>query len=173
MKYYFFLLGIVLFIRCGPAKLKFERPVDTRSRPIALQVKREYDFPQQQLTFHNRFDGARLNGVSQINDSVYRLLITPENVPINNSAYYAFAINSQNTQTIYLQFDYPEEYGHRYVPKQQWNENWITTPKTSLSQVGSRTQLRLENIYGEGLIAAQELQNSGHVAQWIENTTRK
>ena len=171
MKYYFFLLGIVLFIGCGPAKLKFERPVDTRSRPIALQVKREYDFPQQQLTFHNRFDGARLNGVSQINDSVYRLRITPENVPINNSAYYAFAINSQNTQTIYLQFDYPEEYGHRYVPKQQWNENWITTPKTSLSQVGSRTQLRLENIYGEGLIAAQELQNSGHVAQWIENTT--
>ena len=48
----------------------------------------------------------------------------------------------------------------------------MITPKTSLSQVGSRTQLRLENIYGEGLIAAQELQNSGHVAQWVEKQLR-
>ena len=105
MKQLFSLFVLALLLACGPAKVRFERPVDTRSRPIAMQAKRAYAFPQQQLIFHNQFDGARLNGVTQINDSVYSLRITPENIPINNSAYYAFAVNSQTTQTLYLRFD--------------------------------------------------------------------
>ena len=163
---------LLFLLSCSPAKLRFERPVDTRSRPIAFQGKRSYDFPKQQLQFHNQFDGARLNGVTQINDSVYSMRITPENVPINNSAYYAFAVNSQTTQTLYLRFDYPEGFSHRYVPKQNWGQGWRITPEEELSLVDSLTQLKLENVYGEGIIAAQEVQNSGHVAQWVEESIK-
>ena len=172
MKQLFSLFALALLLACGPAKVRFERPVDTRSRPIAMQAKRAYAFPQQQLIFHNQFDGARLNGVTQINDSVYRVRITPENVPINNSAYYAFAVNSQTTQTLYLRFDYPEGYSHRYVPKKNWGEGWRITPEEDLTLVDSITQLQLKNDYGEGIIAAQEVQNSGHVAQWVEESIK-
>jgi len=61
MKQLFSLFAFVLLVACGPAKVRFERPVDTRSRNIALQAKRAYAFPQQQLIFHNQFDCARLN----------------------------------------------------------------------------------------------------------------
>ena len=113
------LIIFFLVVGCGSQEAGFR----TSSRytfpcPISLQVKRSYDFPQQRLSFHNRFDGARLNGVTQVNDSVYSISVMPENTPINNSAYYAFAVNSQIPQTIYLRFDYPEGYTHRYVPKQ-------------------------------------------------------
>ena len=172
MKQLFSLFALVLMLACGPAKVRFERPVDTRSRPIAMQAKRAYAFPQQQLIFHNQFDGARLNGVTQINDSVYSVRITPENIPINNSAYYAFAVNSQTTQTLYLRFDYPEGYSHRYVPKQNWGQGWRITPDEDLALVDSITQLRLNKVYGEGIIAAQEVQNSGHVAQWVEESIK-
>ena len=164
------LIIFFLVVGCGPRKLDFERPADTRSRPITLQAKRSYDFPQQGLSFHNRFDGARLNGVTQVNDSVYSISVMPENTPINNSAYYAFAVNSQIPQTIYLRFDYPEGYTHRYVPKQNWRQGWRITPEEDLTLVDSIPQLKLNDVYGEGIIAAQELQNSSHVAKWVEES---
>ncbi|MGB1449551.1 MAG: hypothetical protein ACPG8F_06895 [Flavobacteriaceae bacterium] len=77
---------------CSPSKVPFERPVDTTSRPINRQIKQRFSFDKAGVSFSNQFDAARLNGVRQKNDSTYRLWITPENSPINNSAYYAFEI---------------------------------------------------------------------------------
>ena len=39
-----------------------------------------------------------------------------------------------------------------------------------MTLVDSITQLRLNKVYGKGIIAAQEVQNSGHVAQWVEKS---
>ncbi len=163
-------LGLLLLILggCSPAKLRFARPVDTRSRPIAFQEKREYAFPAGKISFNNNFDGARLNGVSQANDSTYIVRITPENTPINNSAYYAFEINSTVTQTLYLQFDYPAPYTHRYIPKIKRGAVWQMAQAHQIDTLAGRTQLKLSQLKGKVRVAAQELQNSGHVAQWAK-----
>ena len=100
MKYFIKCFSFFLFLGCGPKKIKFERPVDTRSRPIEFQIKRSYEFPRKEISFNNKFDGARINGVSQINDSIFKIIIKPENTPINNSAYFSFEVSSQSTQTI-------------------------------------------------------------------------
>lgn len=159
---------LFIFISCSPTKLSFKRPVDTSSRPIAFQEKKEYSFPKSGIVFNNDFDAARLNGVKKQNDSTYLVRITPENIPINNSAYYAFEVNSTSTQTLYLQFDYPEPYTHRYHPKINRGEGWVIVEKDQMDTLGGRTQLKLENHYGSLVVAAQEIQNSGHVAQWVE-----
>jgi len=148
--------------------LTFKQPVDTNSRPIAFQEKKQYTFPESGVIFDNDFDGARLNRVIQKNDSTYRVRITPENIPINNSAYYAFEVNSTSTQTLYLQFDYPKPYTHRYRPKINSGEEWVIVKKDQMDTLGGRIQLKLENHYGSLVVAAQEVQNSGQVAQWVE-----
>lgn len=167
MKYFFKCFAFFLLISCGPKKIKFERPVDTSSRPIEFQNKTSYDFPRKEINFNNKFDGARINGVSQINDTIFKIIIKPENTPINNSAYYSFEVSSQSTQTIYLQFDYPQGYSHRYIPKQNWGDGWKITENKDLGLLDDKTLLRLENIYGNGLISAQEIQNSNDVKNWI------
>lgn len=160
----------VLFIvlGCSPAKLRFERPVDTTSRPISFQERTKYTFQENDVVFSNDFDGARLNGVTKQNDSTYRLLITPENIPINNSAYYAFKINSTKAQNLYLQFDYPQPYKHRYIPKINRGNGWTIASYELIDTLEGRTQLKLPQLSGTVVVSAQELQNSGHVAQWAE-----
>ena len=160
--------ALFLVLSCSPAKLRFERPVDTTSRPISFQERTKYSFPENDVVFSNDFDGARLNGVTQQNDSTYRLRITPENIPINNSAYYAFKIKSTKAQNLYLQFDYPPPYTHRYVPKINRGNGWTIAADELIDTLEGRTQLKLTKVNGTVLVSAQELQNSGHVAQWAE-----
>ena len=160
--------ALFLVLSCSPAKLRFERPVDTTSRPISFQERTKYSFPENDVVFSNDFDGARLNGVTQQNDSTYRLRITPENIPINNSAYYAFKIKSTKAQNLYLQFDYPPPYTHRYVPKINRGNGWTIAADELIDTREGRTQLKLTKVNGTVLVSAQELQNSGHVAQWAE-----
>ena len=173
MKKLFFSFLIFTFTNCSPGKLKFKRPVDTTNRPIAFQDKQKFAFPENDIIFSNDFDGARLNGVFRQNDSTYRVLITPENVPINNSAYYAFDINTSATQTIYIQFDYPEPYNHRYKPKVNQGKGWSIAQDDQIDTLDGHTQLKLKDFYGKIIIAAQELQNSGHVAKWALEQVRK
>lgn len=160
--------ALFIVLGCSPAKLRFERPVDTTSRPISFQERTKYSFKENDVVFSNDFDGARLNGVTQQNDSTYRLLITPENIPINNSAYYAFKINSTKAQNLYLQFDYPPPYNHRYIPKINRGNGWTIASYELIDTIDGRTQLKLPQLRGTVVVSAQELQNSGHVAQWAE-----
>ena len=160
--------ALFLVLSCSPAKLRFERPVDTTSRPISIQERTKYSFPENDVVFSNDFDGARLNGVIQQNDSTYRLRITPENIPINNSAYYAFKIKSTEAQNLYLQFDYPPPYTHRYVPKINRGNGWTIAAEELIDTLDGRIQLKLPQLSGTVIVSAQELQNSGHVAQWAE-----
>lgn len=173
MKNLSFSLLLLFLLRCSPAKLRFERPVDTTSRPISFQVKKPYFFPESGIVFNNDFDGARLNGVTQQNDSTYRLNITPENIPINNSAYYAFEIKSTRAQNIYLQFDYPPPYTHRYVPKINRGNGWEIAKDEWIDTLEGRTRLKLAAVKGSTIVTAQELQTSGHVAQWVEEQMTK
>ena len=158
---------ISFFWSCFPARVSFERPVDTSSKEIHFQHKTSYSFEEQNLTFSNEFDGARLNGVNQLNDSVYRLYFTPENNPINNSAYYAFDVFSNEKQNLYIQFSYPDSYTHRYVPKIYQNGRWRNASEEQIDTTGTHYQLQLSSLHGKVRIAAQEVQNSSDVATWI------
>ena len=62
----------------------------------ALQERREWSFadPAPAVTIDNRFSGARVNGCTQVGPHDYRILITPENEPINPSPWYAFRVRA-------------------------------------------------------------------------------
>lgn len=95
-----------------------------KNKSIEKQTKRTFEIKDLNIYASNQFDGARLNKFEKLNDSTVVANITPENTPINNSAYYAFSIWSKVPRTIYLSFKYPPGYSHRYRPKIKINDKW-------------------------------------------------
>ena len=156
---------------CSSLKeVQFKIPVDTTTKNIDKQKRLIYSIDDIGVYASNKFDGARLNGFEKVNDSTVRAIIKPENTPINNSAYYSFKIWSKKEKTIYIQFDYPEGFKHRYIPK-------IKTVSTSWKQMNDENIYIKENFVSVKLdvvrdttwVSAQELITSKDTREWYTN----
>ena len=88
--------------------------VDTRNHAIIPQWRGQQSLGN--ITFDNDFEGARLNGITQNNDTLYTAIIAAENYPINPSPWYAFKVTSKNPRTIWVHLTYLNA-KHRYYPK--------------------------------------------------------
>ena len=167
-------LGLSLaLISCAiTPKVSFENYVDTRSKPIFFQKKQSFSFEEVGVYFSNEFNGARLNSVEQLNDSTYQIGIWPENTPINPSPFYAFKIWSDSQQSLTLQFDYPDGYKHRYIPKIKEDASWIPADSISFQQTDELSSLKLEVNSTPKLISAQELHSSDEVYDWVNELVK-
>lgn len=160
------------------------RPIETTSRPIQKQWKGNFPFENGAIVFSNNFSGARLNGVSQNNDSTFSILITPENEPINPSPWYSFIVSSKRKRTIYINFIYPPRIAHRYYPKlssdalswspidsaDYFEKKRIQSRSDSTSvDVSIRLSLKPDTLW----VSAQELQTFKHVFNWIKEMATK
>ncbi|MBK8967495.1 MAG: hypothetical protein IPM36_12670 [Lewinellaceae bacterium] len=143
----------------------YPKPVDTKSKQIQKQEKKTWTFGAIQVT--NQFDGARLNGFSQKNDSTYIVQITPENKPINASPWYAFKIWSAIPQTVWLEFQYKEA-KHRYFPKVSMDGRyWEMLDSSRFSRNDTVQALLQLTLTPDTLwVAAQEIITSSQVDTW-------
>ena len=170
---YLFSISIILFSSCKSYQAKtydFPKPVDTTDKPIEVQTKKQYSFPQQGVYADNLFDGARLNDFKFIKDDLFQATTSPENSPINNSAYYAFRIWSDVSKTIQVELNYTK-HAHRYPPKiSRDGINWtaLDSNMVQLSTDSVNVFLTVEINSDTLWIAAQEVQNTTHVKQWCE-----
>ena len=169
-----FLVVLCFFTSCKsiqltPKKHAFPNPVDTSTKDINLQTKKTYEINDVHAS--NEFDGARLNDFKQINDTTYRATITPENEPINESAYFAFQIWSDSPKKIDLELYYPK-HKHRYIPKLSYDAvNW-TNMDTMLFDTlkGSElATLKLDIDSKKLYLVGQELQTSKHNKEWSKS----
>ena len=159
---------LLVFSTCGKYvadTFQFPDPADTASREITMQVKKTYSI--NGVHADNQFDAARMNDFTQVDDSTFTIKIIPENYPINNSAWYAFKLWSDDEQKIRLILDY-EQGSHRYRPK--WSTNgttWQLLDSTKVSPVDSNNvMLELELTSTPTWIAGQEVINSTRVKEW-------
>jgi hypothetical protein len=88
----------------------------TTGRPVFDQPRRTIGFRETGVWVSNEYAGARLSDFVQVEDSLYRALIRPENAPVNNSAWYGFALWADAPDTIVVELSY-EDGTHRYRPK--------------------------------------------------------
>lgn len=170
------LLTTLLFVACGASKsaesvnkvekVTFKTSVNTLSREINIQEKKVYALEKSGVFLSNKFDGARLNGVEQINDSTVVVYIQPENSPINNSAYYAFKTWSNSNKTFYFQFSYPQDYKHRYIPKLKIDENWSIIDEKDVFKKGKIVTVKLNLTAKPITVSAQKIENSEDVKNW-------
>ncbi len=153
--------------------------VDTRNRAIIPQWKGQQTLGN--ITFDNDFEGARLNGITQNNDTLYTAIIAAENYPINPSPWYAFKIAAQKPSTIWVHLTYLNA-KHRYFPKiSNDGKSWKIVDTTDCRLVKdseAKNRTFQENALSESAyirikvdekptwIAAQELMTSNIVDDW-------
>jgi len=163
------LLTSILLIGCATVKkTTFKVNVDTKSRKIHIQKKQTFSINELGLYATNEFDTGRLNGFEKVNDSTVNIFITPENAPINNSAWYSFKIWSKVPKTVYLQFKYPKRYGHRYIPKiKKKNGDWFAADSTVFQFQGKSATLKINTSKEPVWISAQESVSSLDTNIWM------
>ncbi len=169
-----FSLLIITFLlqACGSDKyvrreFTYTKTVDTHSKKIDFQTKKLYKAGH--IFADNRFDGARLNDFTLINDSTYQALITPENTPINPSPWYAFKIWSVRPDTIYLQLKYKHA-KHRYSPKISQNrKNWQKIKSFTYNSDSTAISFKLPVSNQAQWIAGQPVINSIDTKIWLDS----
>jgi hypothetical protein len=182
----FFLLFFTFSGFSQTTKPKFEgqattnsEKVDTRNHAIIPQWRGQKNLGN--ITFDNDFDGARLNGITQNNDTLYTAIIAAENYPINPSPWYAFKLTSKKPSTIWVNLTYLNA-KHRYFPKiSRDGKTWQVVDSTDCILVKdpeAKNRTFQENALSESAfvrikldekptwISAQELMTSAIVNDW-------
>ena len=145
----------------------YPKKVNTQDKKITFQNKKVYQIGS--IFADNRFDGARLNHFTQVNDSTYQALIAPENTPINHSPWYAFKIWSTQPDTIYIQLKYVHA-KHRYDPKiSRDRKNWKAVTKFIYNTDSTAVTFKLPVSTQPEWVAAQKIINSADTRKWIES----
>ncbi len=151
--------------------------VSTQTLPVQRQWRGTFDLGQG-LYASNDFVGARLNGAVLSKDTL-RVMITPENTPINFSPWYAFQLWADTVQTLVVKLTYLAGNSHRYLPKlSRDGESWQPVSEEQLAQgpiEGERggrplprwVSMTLEVGPDTLWVAAQELLTSRHNAAWV------
>ncbi|WP_405606124.1 M14 family metallopeptidase [Polaribacter sp. Asnod1-A03] len=183
-----FLFFSFLFFSCKTTekatKWKGQPPVkavSTNTKPTQKQYKDVFNLGDN-IYVTNNFDGARLNGITRINDTLISTLITPENTPINTSPWYAFKIWSKKPTNIYINLTYLNNVKHRYHPKtsidgKNWNPiepiNYQLIRTDTTSKSAKIAQLKLAINADTLWVAAQEVINSTDNKNWIQTLVKK
>jgi hypothetical protein len=172
-----FLLGLIISCK-STAKWEGQGPIQiipTESKPIEIQEKKVFDLDKG-VYFSNQFEGARLNDVTRINDTLVAITILPENEPINPSPWYAFKIWSESPQTFWVKFTYSEKGFHRYYPKiSQDGYQYANTDSVDfvlpIVAEGRPTEayLKVRSSSDTLWIAAQDLVGTQHVTDWKDD----
>ncbi len=161
---------ILLLFSCKTLNtVEFKKPVDTTTKQIDNQTKQVYSLEDLGVFASNQFDGARLNGFEKLNDSTAAVIITPENEPINHSAYYAFKAWSKSATSFYFKFQYPKGHKHRYISKLKKDDNWQIIDSTNVFKNDSIVTIKIELDKKPITIAGQELQTSKDVRDWYKS----
>jgi len=171
-------LASILWSACAPKYVYkfdpdvFPQPVDTRSKPIQHQEKRQYT-SSLGIVFDNQFDGARLNTWREDDGTSFSIGIRPENTPINHSPWYSFRIISPIDTLIQVRLHYPDGFKHRYIPKLRYNRGaWhpIDSIHYRLNHDTSSALLQLALRAGDTLwVSAQELLTSQQIRSWLDS----
>ena len=168
------LFGVLLLLSAcqkqyWPHNHVLPQPEDTHDRPVTYQDKKT--FKLNDVFVSNDFEGARMNSFELVNDSIYRVIVSPENTPINASSYFAFKIWSLQKQKIELEILYTE-HTHRYWPKLSTDDvNWIAIDSMNFDtlKAGNIATLHLEISEKVLTVAGQELMTSSDNKQWIDS----
>ncbi|GAA4473559.1 M14 family metallopeptidase [Novipirellula rosea] len=124
----------------------------------------------QSIQIDSDFCGGRLNECFEITPTRFQLVVRPERKPINNSAWYAFRIRSNEMRSITVHLSY-QGGTHRYTPRISndgiiWRDGQHLV--SSVHPSGSEVVLQMD-VGPEVLwVSAQELISNEDTERWAE-----
>lgn len=147
--------------------------VDTKDHPIQQQEKKVFKFMADGVKLDNKFDGARVNGVSRLEKNRYEITITAENEPINPSPWYAFRISAEDSRTVEIELEYGKA-NHRYWPKISADgKNWTRIDSANFEVLKGRKRAKMTLDIGTKVtwISGQEIISSTDITNWAKQFT--
>lgn len=172
-----FYAGVILIIaslgchtvKVGSAPKATVSQADSSKAKIALQQRGDFLFNKGQIGFTNRFATARVNSVSQQNDSTFKIDILSENTPVNSSPWYAFKVWAAGRHNIYITLNYPAT-KHRYDPKvRYYSKTWQDVTNIKISKSGHEATFKLSISTDTVTVAAQEVISSADSYKWMDS----
>lgn len=146
----------------------------TTDKEITPQHERTIGISTDGVWLSNEFPGARMNDFYKLNDSLYQVVLEPENHPVNNSPWYAFKVWADTAKTISLRLQYRHG-DHRYFPEISYDgSHWMPMDSTSFAEdtLNGTATLRL-NLSEEPLwVSAQELLTVDDYAAWADSLSK-
>ena len=142
---------------------------------VYFQTPQTWSFPTDGVSFSNDFSGARLNEVTRTASNTYRLSITPETTPINDSPWYAFKVWASSSRTVTLTLVYTSG-THRYRPKVSTNNgtSWYAISSSLVTENTGSTEATfpttasttVRTVAGQAMITVEDQMN------WTQALTR-
>ncbi|WP_026956983.1 M14 family metallopeptidase [Algoriphagus vanfongensis] len=153
--------------------------IETTDKPIAIQTKQTFDAGDG-VFFSNELEGARLNEVERLNDTLIQVSILPENQPINPSPWYGFKLWSEQAKEFWIQFSYGGIGFHRYFPKTSKDGvDFVNVDSANFFQPKTEERrpemgfLKVKSSKDTLWIAAQDRIGTAHVQNWKEELLKK
>jgi len=147
----------------------------TTDKEITPQHRRTIGISEDGIWLTNEFAGARMNDFYKVDDSLYQVVLEPENHPINNSTWYSFKIWADTAKTIKLRLSYRQG-DHRYYPELSTDgRNWASIDSTSFQEDTTNGTATLElELSPEPLwVSAQELLTAEDYTAWANSLAQK
>ena len=170
------LLACGLLAACATAPGPSPSPTSTTAadahRAVPLQDRRSWHFDYDGVRFDNLAPATRLTGVERLGPGHYRVTSAPETHPINPSPWFGFRIHSGVAQALRIDFAYPHDYRHRYVPKLRLGDGPWRAPADGefILDANGRAQLAVDLAAGTTLQAiAQVPWLPDEVRAWSDN----
>ena len=133
------------------------------TRPVTDMPRRTIGFLNEGVWVSNEFEGGRMSDAWRGSDSLVVVNIAPENAPINNSAWYAFKVWSDQPRTVQLRLSY-EDGRHRYWPKvrRSGSEAWapLDSAAVQVDEGNEGAVLSLQVGPDTGWVTGQEMKTS-------------
>lgn len=152
-----------------------EGAAKTTDKSITPQHKRTIGIAEDGVWISNEFAGARLSDFFKVNDSLYQLIIKPENTPINNSPWYAFKIWADTARKVNIKLAY-ENGEHRYVPDVSANgKKWSPIDSTAYraDTLSGTATLSLSLQKDTLWVSGQELITQSEFDNWSNSLIQK
>jgi cytosolic carboxypeptidase protein 6 len=161
----YLLVAIAVLVLLAPASVFGADATATRGAPSCAER-----FNADGVTFRSDFPGARVNEYARLDNGEFELTIRPENTPINNSAWYAFQVVSDQAKTITVRLTY-ENGTHRYHPQVSTDgRNWSRLDDSAVQRSTDKRQavIRLDVGTDPLWVAGQELIGRERLEGWME-----
>ncbi len=172
----FLLLSVLLLLSCKSSE-EFtgfsydpEDVTNTVDKEINFQYRRVIGAGNPTVWISNKFEGARFNDFYAINDTLFEILIEPENAPINNSPWYAFKVWSDSARTATFRLNYNNG-RHRYVPKISIEDTIraIDSSKLRYDSVNQIMDFSIKLDQEPKTISAQLITDSEYYSEWLSS----
>ncbi|MEY4387590.1 MAG: hypothetical protein RLY20_2873 [Verrucomicrobiota bacterium] len=141
---------------------------------VELQTAKTWHFTNPDVWFSNEFPGARLNECTQTGSNEFTIAVSPENRPINPSAWYAFKVWSDAKRELHLVLT--NTYDGRLHRARLSNDgkNWDQIAKARYTAEPSNRVMRLQIKVGRKptWVAAQEMIGISELEAWMDAKCR-